>query len=188
MPLDERHPAPVSQQIFTWLCHVILQPILRNLPHLYLSTQVHTSTERLWTDRWTASEAVAIETNRTVLRTGGDAAVVKRVPLHVQNTSAVTAHACMKRTHAPRLKHTHVISERCAVCCVREWAWSYLMDRNDNEGPTPHTLCHYGDEVWIHGTEVVVLDTVRDCQAMVAPSLYRSLSDHVTKPCAGVSL
>lgn len=24
VPLDERHPAPVSQQIFTRLCHVIL--------------------------------------------------------------------------------------------------------------------------------------------------------------------
>lgn len=52
-----------------------------------------------------------METDRTVLRTGRDAQVVKRVPLDVQHRSAVTADPSVQRTHTARLKRTHTAGD-----------------------------------------------------------------------------
>lgn len=53
------------------------------------------------------------------------------------------------------------------------WAWGltmhpYLVQGNDEEGPPTSALSHNRNEVGVHGTEVIVVDTVGDGHRVIA--------------------
>lgn len=61
-----------------------------------------------------------------------------------------------------------------------------MMDRQDQEGSSPSTLCDDGQEAWVDSTEVVVLDAACDWHAIIAALLGGGLSKHVTELGAAV--
>lgn len=83
--------------------------------------------------------------HRAVLRARSDAAVVKWVPLDVQDPSLVSTHPGVLRVHPACLE----------VSAVSLWKQqrrlsTYLMDGQHQEGPAAAgTLCHHGNEAGI---------------------------------------
>lgn len=61
-----------------------------------------------------------------------------------------------------------------------------MIDRQDQEGPSPGTLCDYSQETWVDGAEVVVLDAACDRHAIVAALLGGGLTKHVPELGAAV--
>lgn len=56
-----------------------------------------------------------------------------------------------------------------------------MVDRQDQEGPSPGTLSDDCQETWIDSTEVVVLDAARDWHAIIAALLGGGLTKHVAE-------
>lgn len=63
---------------------------------------------------------------------------------------------------------------------------TYMMDREDKEGPSPRTLGDDGQEARVGSTEVVVLDAACDRNAIIAALFGGGLTEHVTKLGAAV--
>lgn len=61
-----------------------------------------------------------------------------------------------------------------------------MMDRQDQEGPSPGTLSDDCQETRIDSTEVVVLNAARDRHTIVAALLGGGLTEHVAELGAAV--
>ena len=61
-----------------------------------------------------------------------------------------------------------------------------MMDRQDQEGPSPGTLGDDCQETWVDSTEVVVLDAACDWHAIIAALLGGGLTEHVAELGAAV--
>lgn len=61
-----------------------------------------------------------------------------------------------------------------------------MMDRQDQEGPSPGTLSDDCQETWVDSTEVVVLDAACDWHAIIAALLGGGLTKHVAELGAAV--
>lgn len=61
-----------------------------------------------------------------------------------------------------------------------------MMDGQDQEGSSPGALGDDGEEAWIDGAEVVVLDAACDGHAIVAALLGGGLAKHVAELGAAV--
>lgn len=61
-----------------------------------------------------------------------------------------------------------------------------MMDRQDQEGPSPSTLSDDCQETWVDSTEVVVLDAACDWHAIIAALLGGGLTKHVAELGAAV--
>lgn len=61
-----------------------------------------------------------------------------------------------------------------------------MMDRQDQEGPSPSTLCDDCQETWVDSTEAVVLDAACDWHAIIAVLLGSGLTKHVAELGAAV--
>ena len=61
-----------------------------------------------------------------------------------------------------------------------------MMDRQDQEGPSPGTLSDDCQETWVGSAEVVVLDAACDWHAIVAALLGGGLTKHVAELGAAV--
>lgn len=60
------------------------------------------------------------------------------------------------------------------------------MDGQDQEGPSSGALGDDGEEAWVDGTEVVVLDAACDGHAIIAALLGGGLAKHVAELGAAV--
>lgn len=58
---------------------------------------------------------------------------------------------------------------------------THMMDGQHQEGPTPCTLCHHGNEAGIDRAEVVVVDTACDGHTVVAALSAGRLSQNLTE-------
>lgn len=61
-----------------------------------------------------------------------------------------------------------------------------MMDRQDQEGPSPGTLSDDCQEMWIDSAEVVVLDAACDWHTIIAAFLGGSLTKHMAELGAAV--
>lgn len=61
-----------------------------------------------------------------------------------------------------------------------------MIDRQDQEGPSPGTLGDDCQETWVDSTEVVVLDAACDWHAIIAALLGGGLTKHVSELRAAV--
>lgn len=61
-----------------------------------------------------------------------------------------------------------------------------MMDRQDQEGPSPGTLSDDCQETWVDSTEVVVLDAACDWHAIIAALLGGGLTKHMSELGAAV--
>lgn len=64
---------------------------------------------------------------------------------------------------------------------IRSHAHTHVMERQDQEGPSPGTLSDDCQEPWVDGAEVVVLDAACDWHAIIAAILGGGLTKHVAE-------